>query len=327
VLDLGTTPVVEARLEPGSYLLVVRRDELREVRYAVMCRRGEHYEAEIRLLADAAIGEDFIYVPGGRCLVGGGVEAYNPLPRQEVDVPSFAVARFPVTFGEYLEFLNDLQRADPEEAARRAPGPFAGDDTCSHLDERGVWMPSWDSLVEGIGRDFCPRERALSMPVVAVSWFDAVTYCRWRGERDGVAYRMPTEVEWEKAARGADGRFFPWGDSFDPSFCKMRESRPGLPQPEPVGSFPLDESPYGVRDMAGCVRGWTTDVAGQLSAAAALLEREPHPETPRTFASFRVLRGAAWSSSAVSTYAASRHVDFSLTRSTELGFRLVKPLP
>ncbi len=70
---------------------------------------------------------------------------------------------------------------------------------------------------------------------------------------------MPTEQQWEKGARGADGRLFPWGDGFDPTSCKMRASRPGSPQPEVVGAFPTDVSPYGLRDIAGGMRDWCGD--------------------------------------------------------------------
>ncbi len=323
---LGPTPVAGAKLDPGRYLLIVRRAGFRDVRCPILCRRGERLDLSFPLLADAELGRGFVYVPAGPCVVGAGAEAFNPIPRREIDVAGFAVARYPVTYAEYLEFVNDLESRDPKEAARRAPRPNVGEGTCVRRDENGLWVPAWDLIVEGPARVFAPAERAGDLPVESVSWFDAVAYCRWRSARDGASYRLPTEAEWEKAARGADGRFYPWGDGFDPSFCKMRESRPGRPQTEPVGMFATDKSPYGVRDMAGGVHAWTADVFGHLTAEVALEEREPAVSASRSLASFRVLRGGSWASAAGACHAASRQLEFGTTRTTDAGIRVVKAI-
>ena len=79
-------------------------------------------------------------------------------------------------------------------------------------------------------------------------------YCNWKSRKEGVVWRLPTEPEWEKAARGVDGRAYPWGNRHDATLCLMAFSRPGHAFPEPVGAFPSDCSPYGVRDMAGGYR-------------------------------------------------------------------------
>src|SRR5262249_28660496 len=147
------------------------------------------------------IGPEFVYVPGGTFRFGGDVEAFGATPGEEVTVGDFAIQRLPVTYGEYLEFVNDLERTDQEEALRRLPHPFAGEDICAIRDEAtGLWVPAWEFIVEGPGREFCPPERATDIPIESVNWFDAMAYCRWRGRRGGArrddaTYRLPTEAE------------------------------------------------------------------------------------------------------------------------------------
>jgi serine/threonine-protein kinase len=79
------------------------------------------------------------------------------------------------------------------------------------------------------------------------------------GRRLELPVQLITEAVYEKAARGVDGRAFPWGDTFDPALCKSVHSRPGTPRPESVGAFPTDTSVYGVRDLAGGMRTWCAD--------------------------------------------------------------------
>jgi formylglycine-generating enzyme required for sulfatase activity len=92
-------------------------------------------------------------------------------------------------------------------------------------------------------------------PVVHVSWHDAVAYCQWLSKRTGRAYTLPSEAEWEKAARGTDDRIYPWGDDWDAPRCNTCEG--GLGGTTPVGAYPNGASPYGVSDMAGNVWEWT----------------------------------------------------------------------
>jgi serine/threonine-protein kinase len=190
------------------------------------------------------------------------------------------------------------------------------------------WEPK-AIIIEGDARKTFPEGcgHEWSVPAVLVDWFDAIAYCRWRGSRDGADVRLPSEAEWEKAARGTDGRFYPWGDHFDPTFCHMRESRPYAQQPEPVGTFPTDESPYGARDMAGGVREWVGDIFGDKSWEELSAETEPTQDTPRGDSSFRRVRSGCWSTDSKWSRAASRGVGlFALTRGMGLGFRCAKTL-
>jgi formylglycine-generating enzyme required for sulfatase activity len=88
-------------------------------------------------------------------------------------------------------------------------------------------------------------------PVFGVSWLDLMEYAAWRRRKTAYLFSLPLSVLWEKAARGADGRIYPWGNEFDPTFCNSNQTHEDGTRPCPVDSFPLDESPYGVRGLGG----------------------------------------------------------------------------
>ena len=97
--------------------------------------------------------------------------------------------------------------------------------------------------------------------MVYVSWYDAVAYCNWLAEVTGKPYNLPSEVEWEKGARGSDGHIWPWGDQWDAGRCNSIESGPD--DSTPVGAYPTGASPYGLLDMAGNVWEWTRSLWGE----------------------------------------------------------------
>ncbi len=97
--------------------------------------------------------------------------------------------------------------------------------------------------------------------MVHVSWNDALAYCGWLSKATGRAYSLPSEAEWEKGARGTDGRIYPWGNQCEARRCNSDEAGQGGTMP--VGAYPEGVSPYGVLDMAGNVWGWTRSLWGE----------------------------------------------------------------
>jgi formylglycine-generating enzyme required for sulfatase activity/tRNA A-37 threonylcarbamoyl transferase component Bud32 len=323
---LGRTPLAEARLDPGSYLIVLQRAGFRDVRYPVLLERGGHRRVHVNLYTEAEIGEDYVYVPGGPFLAGGDADAYDSLRRTEIELPDFAIARFPVTLRSYCAMLDGLDAQDRALAEKRTPHDTTrAEGEVVRRSANGRYEPI--SFLEGDAKRMFPAEEGhlWNVPVLLIDWFDAVAYCRHRSEIERAEIRLPTELEWEKAARGTDGRFYPWGDHFDPTFCLMRESRV-FSQPEPIGTFATDTSPYGARDMAGGMREWVGDIHGELSWEEAAQEPEPPPGTARDSSSFRVYRSGNWASESRRCRAASRARFFSLARYPSLTFRVAKSL-
>jgi serine/threonine-protein kinase len=295
---LDPIPLRDRPLPMGSYLLECEAPGKAKTRVPVRVGRGENVSTRIRLFRREEIGEAFVHVPAGRFLYGGDPNALAAKPRSVLNLPDFFIARLPVTCAEYLEFLNNLP---PEKSKPCVPV------------EPGTGLPLWEPAAAGeyvlpgpAGK--APFEWHPDLPVVCVSWNMAKAFCAWRSDRDRRLYTLPTEEQWEKAARGVDGRLYPWGMRFDPTYCKNSRSRPGPPGPEPVGRFPVDESPFGVRDMAGGVREWCSTAAD-------------------TFMGVHTIRGGSWAHFSTASRCASRFGDLAFNSSYVYGFRLVTTEP
>ena len=298
--SIATAPLSGAVLPSGSYLFELEGPELCAARVHVLLGRGTELRLEPRLFPVTEVGEDFVHVPAGPYVAGGDETALNSEARVARALPDYFIARYPVTCAQYCAFLNDLAAESPHLARQHVPRtkPEGG----------ALWEQSADGRYALPNRDADGNPVHPDAPVMGVSFYDAEMFAAHQAKKTGLRLRLPTEEEWEKAARGADGRFFPWGNGFDPSFCKMALSRPGRPQPEPVGSFPVDESPYGMRDAAGGIREWTDSFFDRAQ------------ET-------RTLRGGAWYFNPHYCRLAFRHGYLPHIVFTNFGFRLAKSAP
>jgi serine/threonine-protein kinase len=284
-------------LSPGRYAIDVERDG-HLVTTPVLIQPGRTTEIEL-CPPVSALGSDERVVSGGAALLGCDSVTGQPT---EIHVPGFIICRFPVTFAEYLRFARVMIERDPRAAELHLPKSRDGRIYWSL--EAGQWRPA--SFPGELGTD------PMTLPAFGIDALSAQSYALWRSHGQPFDYRLPTALEWEKAARGTDGRAFPWGERFDAGFCKMRDSRPGLPVPEPVGTFDADESPYGVRDMAGGIAEWVTaDEPGEPTS----------PEMERLSS-----RGGAWCDWPSDCHAAAGRPYFALERSARLGFRLARDL-
>jgi formylglycine-generating enzyme required for sulfatase activity len=155
--------------------------------------------------------------------------------------------------------------------------------------------------------------------VINVSWDDAQAYCRWLSEELGATVRLPTEAEWERAARGTDGREWPWGNTFDSNRANTDHDR-GDWTTTPVGMYPLGASLEGVLDMAGNVWEWTaTKWLENYENYATLVDNNPNADASAR----RVVRGGAWLDDQFNVRAAYRGRFAPDSRDLRLGFRVV----
>lgn len=165
--------------------------------------------------------------------------------RGRASTRAFAITVTPITNRQYAPFVAETGHRAPD--ADRATWTGYGLNHPYERTRRHAWRE---------GRPPAGRE---DHPVVLVSHADAVAYARWLARKTGMRWRLPTELEWEKAARGTDGRVFPWGAEFDAARLNSHDAGPF--DTTPAGAYPAGASPFGVLDPAGQVYEWTATLA------------------------------------------------------------------
>jgi formylglycine-generating enzyme required for sulfatase activity len=267
-------------LEVGSLALqaLSRADELageqatrallstdRELRVGALRYLAVHGDESLcqQIPWERMLGQPLVYVPAGPFLMGSDPVAdpqacQEELPQHQVMLPAFWIGRFPVTVAQFHAFTE--ARGDGMRQADRNQGP------AGH-------------------------------PAASVIWHEAQALCHWLAQESGLPVMLPSEAEWEKAARGTDGLLYPWGNDWDASCCNTREGKCG--GTTPIGAYsPRGDSPYGCADMAGNVWEWTRSLWGTgLRFPQYAYPYDPSDGRENLVAANkvrRVLRGGSW---------------------------------
>lgn len=206
-------------------------------------------------------------------------------PQHKVWLAEYAIGKYPIICRQYQVFIQDK--------GHRSPSGWAGSQY--------------------------PANKA-DHPVVNVSWDDALAYCAWLSAKTGKSYRLPSEAEWEKAARGTDGRVYPWGNAFEPGRANIQGS--GLKGTAPAGQFsPRGDSPYGCADMIGNVWEWCADWFEEKAYAARVGQVARDPRGPNQ-GSHRACRGGSWDDRPCNARCAFRLKDIPAHFDGYTGFRV-----
>jgi formylglycine-generating enzyme required for sulfatase activity len=229
-------------------------------------------------------GMEFVAVPAGEFAMGssdGDRQATrSEKPQHRVYLDDYYIGRTPVTRAQYQAFVDATGHPWPGRRRGSAAGP--------------------------------------DHPATQVSWQDAQAFCRWFGRQTGRTVRLPTEAEWEQAARGTDGRIYPWGDGWDPRRCNCGRGGPG--GTTPVGRYsPQGDSPYGCADMAGNVWEWVADLWRQGYYAQSPSRNPQGPDV----GTVRVLRGGSFEYDERHVRCAARYFSRPADRRAYFGFRVV----
>jgi len=248
---------------------------------------------------------DYVYVPAGKFEMGD--RAGEGLPRERpvhtVELGAFYIGKYEITNREWRRFRDDPGYDDPKYWPNGRVVPREQVPYWTQPNNHGGGTPGSDDY-----------------PVIGVNWDAATAYCAWLSARTGKHYRLPTEAEWEKAARGTDGRRYPWGDGIDRSLANYVGAQ-AFDTVQPVGFYPGNASPFGAFDMAGNVLEWCQDWYDRDYYAVTPRRNPPGPAS----GAYRVVRGGSFFVEAAELRSAARSAAWpSFQGHRMIGFRPVR---
>ncbi|MEK7323794.1 MAG: SUMF1/EgtB/PvdO family nonheme iron enzyme, partial [Chloroflexota bacterium] len=220
-------------------------------------------------------------------------------PQHTVSVSEFAIGKYPITNAEYRRFWEAKRYKNKDywsdDGWRWRTGQLEAD-LSIYSEEYRKQVAEWlaGRPAEKRNQPFFwddPTWNAPNLPVVGVTWYEAEAYCKWLRAMTGEQYRLPTEAEWEKSARGPQNSLWPWGDAWDPNKCNSDESKFG--GTTPVGMYPDGTYPDGPLDMVGNVWEWCADWFDSKTYANREGQETQDPPGPASGAT-RGVRGGAW---------------------------------
>jgi formylglycine-generating enzyme required for sulfatase activity len=335
---LGTTPIDRHPLPRGSYVVVLHLPDHAPVTVPVHIRRGEHWDQRapgdldptpIVLPRTRDLDPGSVYVPPGWTMVGAADGRGSAFRRERRWVDGFIIQADHVSNGDYARLINHLLADGNEDGAlrhvprERGVSEWTDRGIIFARDDHGRFFPSYDAD----GDLWEPN-----LPVVMVTFHNALAYADWFAHQTDRPWRLPWELEWEKAARGVDGRAYPWGEHLEHTWARCYgsvASRMGL---RPAEEHPFDRSVYGVYSLVGNARdhvldpwrvgGWT----GTADQPVGPHLRADRPLPPIDGEPQRTVRGGSMFQSPVDALT-TRHFGGIDMRRGDVGFRLVRPWP
>lgn len=276
---LGVTPIRSHERSAGSYLLTLRTPDSAEIRYPIYLYAGEDFTADFALPNPSQVPAGMVYIPPGRFLYGSGDdeeirEWLGAQPLHPVHTRGYFISRHEVTYREWINFLESLSGAERELRTPSASGE-KGNSVSLMLGQGGAdqlilkpmnraYSAMSGDLFRYAQRNHRQEQDWRQFPVSGISQEDAQAYADWLSQTGRVpGARLCTEHEWERAARGADARQYPSGDTLEKDDANIDITYDRQPEafgPDAVGSHAASNSPFGVADLAGNVREWVKSV-------------------------------------------------------------------